>query len=48
VGHPHGDRVGWGGCEGCGEVGGWGDGGWGGVRNGIWSVKKWITNKIKF
>jgi hypothetical protein len=43
-GHPSGDRVGLGGDVGCGAIRGWM---WRG-GNGIWSVNKRITNKIKF
>jgi hypothetical protein len=40
-GHPHGDRVGREGGVECGAVRGWMG------RNGIWSVKNKIKNKIK-
>jgi hypothetical protein len=39
-------EMGWDGVEVCNMK--QSDGGWGRVENGIWSVKKGITNKIKF
>lgn len=42
-GHPHGDRVGWGGGVGCGTEGGWGSAG-----NGIWNVKNELQIKLNF
>jgi hypothetical protein len=40
-GHPHGDRVGWGGGVGCGVVGGWM-----GAGNGIQSIKSKLKTKL--
>jgi hypothetical protein len=43
-GHPHGDRIGWGGSVGYGAVRGWR-----GAGHGIWSVKnKLIFKKEKY